>query len=167
MKKIILAFSIIVIVAATGCMTSKISTITPAATNTVTGVVFPAVTNTVTSVNTNNLMLDASVLQGLTAIAVSEAVQRDPSCVQPLKDAQTALDGILNGANTNTTTQVVALLGSGSNPVLVSEISPLIGTLSSLEQTLLNKYGSGVSGQISIALTRAVLAGITVGLAGK
>jgi hypothetical protein len=144
-----------------GCMTSKVTTVTHPTGGTGT------VTNTVTVVNTNNLILDASVIQAAVATGVSVAIQKDPSTIPAFKDAQMALDGVLNGSNTNTTAQVLALLGNDSNPTIASEVTPLISVASSLEQQLLAKYGSGVAGQISLAIAKAVDAGLIVALQGK
>jgi hypothetical protein len=141
-----------------GCLTSKQTSVTQGASG--------PVTNTVTVVNQANLLLDSSVLQGATAIAVSVAVQKDPSVVPALKDAQTALTGILNGASTNSASQILSTLGQSSNPALAAEITPLVGTVSGLEQSLLAKYGTNVTGQITIALAKAVNAGFATGLAG-
>jgi hypothetical protein len=137
-----------------GCLTSKTTTTNPT-TGTVT-------TNTV--VNQANLLLDTSILQGATSIAVSVAVQKDPSVVPALQNVQVALTGILNGANTNTTSQVLAVLGKSSNPTLVTEITPLINTVSGLEQSLLAKYGTNVSGTITLAIAKAVDAGLIASL---
>ena len=146
----------------TGCVTSKV--VTPASTNALTGVVIGATTNTI--VNTNNLLIDASVFQGVVATAVSVVVQKDTNAIPILKDAQMALDGILNGANTNTVGNIIAVLGKNSNPTIASEVGPLVATFSALEQNLIAKYGTSVGGQITLALTKAGLAGLTVGLAG-
>lgn len=156
LKTLTLTFATITLVSFTGCLTSKQVTTNPNGTST---------TNTV--VNQANLLLDTSVLQGATAIATSVAIQKDPSVIPALKDTQVALNGILNGSNSNTTTQVLGLLGTNSNPVLAAEITPLIGTVSGLEQTLLAKYGTNVAGQISIAIAKAVDGGLVVGLNGK
>jgi len=134
-----------------GCVTSK--TTAPNGATTIT-------------VNTNNLALDAAVLQSATAIAVSVAIQKDPGAIPALKDASTALTGILTGANTQNTAQLLQTLGASNNPTLAAEITPLIGTASALEQQLINKYGSSVGGQIALAITKAVAAGFAIGLAG-
>jgi hypothetical protein len=141
------------VVAPTGCVT------TPASTNSVTGVVTPV------GVNTNNLAIDAAVINGLVATAVSIVVQKDPHAIPALRDAQMALGGILNGANAGTPNQIIGLLGKNSNATIAAEIGPLINTLSALEQSLLNKYGQTASGQIVIAITRAIYGGFAVGLA--
>lgn len=138
-----------------GCVTSKVQTPGPNGT-----------TITTTVVNTNNLNLDAAVLQGATAISVSLLVQKDPSTIQPLKNAHVALDGILNGANQMTTQEVLTMLKASGNPQLSAEVTSLVQTASSLEQTLLAKYGAEVGGQIAVAVTRAVDAGLIIGLAG-
>jgi hypothetical protein len=168
MKMRIMAVTAMVLAAGlfAGCMTSKTTTVTPGGT-TAGGVVFGPVTNTVTTVNEANLALDCGVLQGLVAAGVSIVVQKEPGSIPALKDAELALDGILNGANTNTTAQALALLGSNSNPVLASEITSLMQVGSALEQKLLAKYGQSVTGEISLALTKAVYGGLVIGLAGQ
>jgi len=149
----------------TGCLTSKTTTVTPGSTNSL-GVVTSPVTNTVTTVNTVNLTLDASVLQAVTATAVSIAIQKDPAAAPILQNVATALGGILNGASTNTTAQVIALLGSNNNnAAIATELGPLINIVSAEEQTLLSKYGLTVSGQITLAIAKAVDSGFIVGLA--
>lgn len=151
----------------TGCMTSKTTTVTPGGTNSVTGAGYLPVTNTVVTVNQANLTLDCGVLQGITAGAVSVVVAKEPGSIPALKDAAVALDGILNGANTNTTAQVIGLLGGNANPVLNTEVTSLLSTVSALEQQLLAKYGPMVGGQIALAITRAVSEGLVTGLAGQ
>lgn len=143
-----------------GCVTSKVSTVTPTATG--------FVTNTVTVVNTNNLTLDAAALQAATAVSVSLVVNnpKNAAMIPALKDAQIALDGILNGSNATTTTQVLTLLQANSNPALSQEITSLLSVVSAFEQSVLAKYGPSVAGQIGLAVTRAIDAGLIVGLTG-
>lgn len=136
-----------------GCMTSQVQTPGPKGT-----------TTTVTVVNTNNLALDASALQAVTATTVSLVVAKYPSTTNEFRTAHIILDGVINGSNPQTTAQVLSMLKASSNPVLASEISSLIGSLSAAEQTLLQKYGAEVAGQIALALARAVDAGIVVGI---
>ena len=62
--------------------------------------------------------------------------------------------------------QTTKLLGANGNPALAQQVTPLIGQVSVLEQQLLAKYGQGVTGQISVAIAKAVYNGIVVGLAG-
>ena len=138
-----------------GCMTSKVITTSP------TGVV---TTNTI--VNTNNLQLDCMLIEGAAAFGVDEAIQQDPTLREPLQATQTALDGVLYGINPATSNQCLELLGAGNNPVIAAQVTPLIGMASSLEQTLLAKYGGGVGAQITIAITRAIDAGFVKGLGG-
>lgn len=175
MKKIVplLIFAILALGALAlvpGCMTSKITTVTPGGTNDQ-GVAFAPSTNTVTIVNTNNLQLDASIIKrGTAAILVGvlkiPAVQKDTAVIPALKDAQTALNGILDGSNSQTTQQVLDTLGQSSNQALASQIGPLIDFASAGEQALIAKYGSGpVAGQISVAVARAVRDGLTTALA--
>jgi len=136
-----------------GCVTRSVTTVSPA-----------GVTNTVTLVDTNALALDAAVLEGATAISVNLIVQKDPAVVPALKDAQLALNGVLNGSNAQTTQQVLNLLKAGNNPAVASEVTSLVGVVSSLEQKLLGNYGAEAAGQITIALARAALGGIITGL---
>lgn len=148
------------IAALTGCLTSKTQTVTTNPNGTFS-------TNTVTTVNQANLALDSAGLQSLTSISVSLLVNKDPGLVAPLRDAQTALDGILNGSNPQSEAQVVAMLNAKGDKDLTTEITQLQQAVSQLEQDLLKKYGATVAGEVSVALTRAVERGLRVGLAGK
>ena len=138
----------------TGCVTSKRQVVTN------------GVTNTVVVVNEANLAFDAAGLQAATAVAVNAVLARDPSAVGPLKTAQTVLAGVLNGTSPQTTAQVIALLKAQNNSALNQEMTTLVGEISALEQKLLAQYGATVAGEISVALTKAVYSGLTVGLAG-
>lgn len=150
-----------------GCMTSKTSTVTGTSTTNAAGVVTTIyATNTVTTVNQANLDIDALGLQSIVSIAVTVTVQKDPGALQPIKDIQAALTGIINGANTNSVTQILAVAGQ-NNAALQAEIAPLVTQASAFEQNLIVKYGTQVGGQISLAMAKAALAGIGVGLAGK
>ena len=139
----------------TGCLTSR--------TQTVSG----GVTNTIVTVNAANLALDSAGIEAVTSIAVSTVVAKDPSVIPALKNAKTVLDGILNGSSPQTTAQVLAMLQAQNNASLSNEITSLVSSVSTLEQNLLAKYGESVAGQISVALTKAISAGLAVGLAGK
>ena len=149
-----------------GCMMSKTTNVTTGGLGT-NGVPFGPVTNVVITVNQANLTLDCGVIQGIAASAVSIVAQKDPNSVPVLKDIELALGGILNGADTNTTAQAIALLGKNNNPVLAIEMTSLINTMSALEQQLLAKYGQKVGGQIALAISQAVYGGFVIGLAGK
>ncbi|HEV2350837.1 MAG TPA: hypothetical protein VG028_13430 [Terriglobia bacterium] len=149
-----------------GCMTRKVTS-TNVTGDAVTG--FTTNTVTITQVNTNNLILDSAVFQGAVAIGVTAAISathQDPGVISALKNAQTALDGVLNGSNPETTAQVLTMLKANGNPALVQEINSLIASASALEQDLLVKYGAGVAGQITTALARAADAGLVVALEG-
>jgi hypothetical protein len=138
----------------TGCVTSKVAQVNPTT----------GVTNFVTVVNQENLDLDAAVLQGAVSVAVVQ-VAKNPQAVAALTNAHVALDGILSGVNQQTTAQVVALLKVGGNEALSAQVDTMLKVISALEQKLLAKYGASVSGQIAVALTKAVNAGIVIGLA--
>ena len=165
MIKVVTAVGISIFVGSilVGCMTSKSTVATPASTNSV-GVVTPGTTTTVTTVNTNNLTIDAAVIQGVVATAVSVAVQKDPSVIPALQIAQASLGGVLNGSDASTPGQIMALLGKNGNATIQAEITPLVSVVSGLEQQLLAKYGQGVAGQITLAIAKSVYAGLSVGL---
>lgn len=159
--------SVAMLATQTGCLLSHTATVTPGGTNSVTGVYTGPVTNTVTTVNEANLALDSAALEAVASIAVSTVVSKDPSVIPVLKNAHTILDGILNGSNPQTTAQVLAMLKAQNNPTLTSEVNSLIGAANTLEQSLLAKYGQGVAGEITMALAKAINAGLATGLAGK
>lgn len=160
MKKLTAILLAVSAIAFTGCLTSKTQTVTGTA---ATGFS----TNTVTTVNEANLALDSAGLQSMTAISVSMLVNKNAGLVPPLKNAQVALDGILNGSNPQTTAQVLAMLKAQNNADMTTEITSLVTSVSQLEQDLLKKYGASVAGEITVALVRAVDRGLIVGLAGR
>lgn len=146
-----------------GCKTTSAVT---SATNTVTGVV-TLTTNTVQVVDPVALSLAVAGSEGITAIAVTTVVQKDPQAVPVLKDVQLALTGVLTGASTNSTSQVLSTLGKSSDATLSAAMTPIIQQISVLEQGLIARFGAQAGGQITLAIANAVNAGITVGLAGK
>lgn len=154
----ICASGCLVLLALPACMTKKVTAI---ASDPTTGVFS---TNTVTEVDTNNLALDVSVLQGATATAVSILVQKDPAALPALEDAKLAMEGILFGNDTNTTARVLQLTGQTTDPNVQAEIGNLLQLVSGVEQAALQKYGATVGGQISVAVTRAVYAGFLTAL---
>ena len=141
-----------------GCMTTKTPVVTPGVNG------GPPTTNIVVTVNQANLAMDCAGIQAATTIAVSE-VASNQQAVAILTDFNLVLSGIINGANSNSVPQVMALLGKNGNAAIQQEITPLVAAASQLEQQLLNKYGATVSGQITIAIAKAVSNGIAVGLA--
>lgn len=153
-------------VAIGGCMTSRVVTITPGGTNATTGSITGPATNTVTIVNTNNLQLDCLAIQGLAAGATVGARLADTNTIPYLQDAQTAMGGLLNGASEGSTAQILDALGQSGNTNLATAFAPVVAAASSIEQGLLAKYDTSVAGQISVAITRAVYNGISLGLAG-
>lgn len=124
-------------------------------------------TNSDGTVNQANLTLDCSALVGLSSTGFTIALQKDPSLLQPFKDAKTALDGALNGANTNSVSQALAAFNLQNNPTITAEVTPLIQSASSLEQQLVTKYGATTGGQIALAVASAVDKGLTFAVAGK
>src|SRR6516225_393074 len=161
MKKLIVPLIAAAIITA-GCVASRQQVITP---NPVGG---GFTTNVVWVVNTNNLIVDSAAASVVTAVAVNAAIigsHNDANVVQALKNAQTALGGILQGATFQTRQQVVEILRAQGNPALTEQVNQLVDALSSLEQDMLQKYGQTVAGQISVSLTRAVYTGLNTGLA--
>ena len=140
----------------TGCATKTV--VTPATATA------PATTNTV--VNAANLAIDALVVQNVAAIGLPILIQKDPSVLPELKDASLALNLVLNGATTNTLNQVLAALGKSANTNLAATVAPYIVVVNSEQQALLTKYGSGVAGQITLALATAFNNGLTTALVG-
>lgn len=147
----------------TGCVLGKKTTVTTNPNGTFT-------TNTVVVVNEANLALDSAALQAATAIGVNAVriqTKNDPGVIQAMKDAKTALDGILMGASQQTTDQVLALLKANGNPALQQQVTSLVQTISALEQGLLQKYGATVAGEITLSILKSVDAGLAIGLAGS
>jgi hypothetical protein len=145
----------------TGCMTSKQSTVTEATNS---AGVISYQTNVVTVVNQANLDLDCAGIQAATGLAVSMALQKDPAAKPALVNIQTALSGILQGANTNSVKQIATLIGSSTNPAVAANLTPLVSTMSTLEQSLIQKYGASTGGQIGLAIATAISNGINSGL---
>ena len=159
MKKKFTAFLLLAFAAGvfTGCLTSKNQVVTPNSNG-------GFDTNVVTTVNEANLALDSAGLQSLTAIGASLLLQNNEGLRQPLQNADTALDGILNGTNPQTLAQVIAMLKAQNNPQLTAEITSIQAAVSQLEQDELKKWGATPAGEITVALTRAVERGLRVAL---
>lgn len=155
MKKLI-AGALLAAVVTTGCVLSKKQTVTPNGTGGFT-------TNVVTTVNELNLALWTGGTR-LAAAGLTAEFKKDPVAVKALTDAHIALDGILHGANTNTTANVVEMLKSTGNPQLTMETTSFMNSVSKIEQGLLEKYGTTVAGEISVAFTQAISDGIALGL---
>jgi hypothetical protein len=161
MKKVMTATAAILlaVLVTTGCVTSKVSKVDP---NT-------GQTNIVVVVNEANLLLDSAVLQAATAIGINAVriqTKNDPGVIQALKNAKVALDGIISGANPQTTDQVLAILRTNGNAALEQQVSSLVQTASALEQQLLAKYGKSVAGEITVSILKSIDAGLAIGLAG-
>lgn len=114
-------------------------------------------TNTV--VNTNALIIDASVIQGIASAAATTIIAKDPSAKVYLQDYNTAVSGLINGATPSSAGQIVSLWSKSPNPTIAADIAPLVNAVSGFEQGLLAKYGPTVGGQIAIAILKAIGAG--------
>ena len=145
----------------TGCFTEKTVSVTPASTNAA-GVVIAASTNTVTTVNQATLDLDCAGLQLVGTPALIYAIQKDPAARPIVADIQVALQGALNGVDTNVVTQINGLIGGDA--ALQASITPLIQGAAALEQQLLRKYGNVAGVQITEAILRADLNIVTAAL---
>jgi hypothetical protein len=163
MKKIAVFAALIAVVGlSSGCVTSKkIGIVTnPDGTST---------TNITVVVNEANLALDCAAIQAATAVSVNAVriqSKNDPGVISALKNAKTALDGILLGANQQTTDQVLTILKANGNPELQQQVSSLVQTISTVEQALLQKYGTTVKGEITLSILKSIDAGLAIGLAG-
>ena len=158
----LLGLAFVAAFAIVGCVTAKKITTTANADGTFT-------TNTTTVVNEANLALDCAGIQVVTAVSVNAVriqSKNDPNVLNALKNAKVALDGILTGANQQTTAQVLTILKANDNPALQQQVSSLVQTVSALEQSLLQKYGTGVAGEITLSILKSVDAGLAIGLAG-
>lgn len=155
------------VLALTGCLTSKKSTVKETQTTNASGVVSTTfATNSVITVNQAALDLEAGVLQGVTSLAVTITLQKDPAALEPIQDAQTALSGLINGATTNSISQIMEVAGA-KNATLQTELAPLVQQASELEQQLIGKYGATIAGEISLAQAKALNLGITAALPKK
>lgn len=154
---VVLAVGLVVGMAAlVGCATRTVTSTTPAG----------VVTHTV-EVNTNNLALDCTGVQALTMVATIAVTVQDPSAEPELRMAQVSLTAALKGADSNTVAMATAALGNSTNAVMKAQMGKIIGSMSSLEQSLLAKYGPTVAEQILLAIAGAVCDGMTAGLAGE
>ena len=100
------------------------------------------------------LAVDATVAIGLPAIA-----QADPATVPAIQDAYVALNGVVNGANTNSASQVLALIGQkAQNPAVGALVSNVVSKLSSWEQAEVGKLGTNQWGTIVLAEARTAVA---------
>jgi hypothetical protein len=113
-----------------------------------------SVTNTV--VNTNNLANDCADLEALSAGACTLTLALDKSALPIFQDYVNAESQIINGANSNTASQVLSAFGKSSNTILNNAIAPLVSLANAREQALLAKYGPTIAGQIAIAITKAI-----------
>jgi hypothetical protein len=100
------------------------------------------------------LAVDAAVSIGLPAIA-----QADPTTVPAIQDAYVALNGVVNGANTNSASQVLALIGlKAQNPAVSALVSNVVAKLSIWEQDEVGKLGTNQWGTIVLAEARTAVA---------
>ncbi len=152
---------------ALACVTSKvISPATPASTNAHGVVIAAAAATTNIVVNQANLAVDCLVLQVSTAMAVSLAAEKEPAAVPALQVTSQVLSAIASGANTtNTSAQIIALLGGTSSAPEFAAVAALVAESNSLRTALLAKYGSTVAVQIGTAIDSALATGFSDGLA--
>lgn len=159
MNKIISSIGLALILC--GCATTKTTSVT-SSTNALGQTI--QTTNVVVAVNQANLALDCAGIQAATGLAVSIALQQDPSARADVLNVQATLNGILKGADSNSVAQITSLLKSSGNAAVTRNLAPLVSQASSLEQSLVAKYGTTVGGQIALAVANAINAGITSGL---
>jgi hypothetical protein len=145
------------LVAMVGCVTKTTTTVTPGLNGA------SPVTNTVTTVNTNNLDIDCMVLQLVGTPSLIYALEKEPSARPIVVDIQIALQGALNGADTNVTATITGLVGGDA--ALDASITPLIQGASALNQQLLAKYGDKNAVIIGLAILRSDLDIVNAALA--
>jgi LysM repeat protein len=159
MKKIAVFAALIAVVALTpGCLTSKKQVVTG---TTATGFT----PHTVVTVNQAVLDADCLVVKVVATQATQRLAAKGGGTVQTLRDIETALNGIISGANTGSAGQVIKLIGVKPNDTATAdEVTQLVKDLSDYEQSLIQKYGATVAGQISLAIAKAVYAGMAAAL---
>jgi hypothetical protein len=121
------------------------------------------------TVNTNNVIADAAVLQGLTTTGARLALadtKVGPQARVIMGDINLVIAGVLSGANTNSPTQIAALINgtAAQDAALAADIAPAVNFLSGLEQGAIARYGSANWAIIGTAFLKAVGAGITSAL---
>ena len=88
-------------------------------------------------------------------VGIPIAAQYDPSIVPDLHIAYMSLNGVLNGASTNSASQVIALIGkSATNAATASAISNLVSSLSKWEQPYIAAHNTNafvIEAQVAVA----------------
>lgn len=144
------------------CVASRVTSVTPASTNMVTGAVTPSTTNTVLVVNQGNLALDCAVLKLMGIPAVTYALSKNPGVRPILVDIQMALRGALHGTDSNIVATITGFVGK--DQLLDAELTPLIQAASGLRGQLIAKYGDKAGVQISLAILQTDLDIVTAAL---
>ena len=134
------------------CLTKQTTTVT-SVTNSVGQVTL--VTNVTTTVNQAQLNIDCAALQLVGTPAVTYALTKDPSVRPIIVNIQVAINGALNGADTNVIKTVQGFIGK--NQALDDQLTPLIQAASDLRGQLLAKYGTNNAVIISKAILQADL----------
>lgn len=140
----------------TGCLLHKVTTVTGDAAS-------GFVTNTTTVVDDVVLEGYCAGLQLVGTPAVTYALSKDPSAKPIVQDIQMALNGALNGADSNVVATVEGFLGK--NQALDDQLTPLIKAASDLRGRLLAKYGDKAAVQITTAILRTDLSIVNAALA--
>ena len=123
-----------------------------------------------TVVNTNAVIADAAVLQGLTTtgcrLALADPKVNGFQVRGILADINLVISGVISGANTNSPAQIAALINgkASQDAALAADIAPAVNFVSGLEQNALARYGSQNWAIIGEALLKAVGEGINAAL---
>ncbi|MBU6231586.1 hypothetical protein KGP36_02865 [Patescibacteria group bacterium] len=119
-------------------------------------------TNVVVSVNQTALSFDCLAVQAVVSLGAQQVVQHDPNSTAVIHDIERALSSTLSGANHADASTIIGLVGaSNASPVTQSQITQLVQYVSNAEQALIQKYGVTVAGQVTLAIVKSVLAGLT------
>ena len=132
-------------------------------TNVVNGVTNVTTVTNVT-VNQATLAVEELATQGGVAALVTALIDKDPKAVPAIQDLQITLNGVLNGASTNSTAQLVATWQKKQDPALVAELTPLVNLFSSAEQNVVTKLNTSPQGQVAFALAQSGESGVTMAL---
>jgi hypothetical protein len=115
-------------------------------------------TNGVVTINPVVFNAECAAITGTVAIGLPLLTQYDPKIVPDLHIAYEALNGIVNGASTNSASQIIGLIGkTGTNAAVASQITSLTASLSNWEQAEIKKYGATATGTVVLGEAQAAI----------
>lgn len=119
-------------------------------------------TNVTFSVNSVVLDGECQALGWVGTPLLSQELKANAAARPIVIDIQTALQGAINGADTNIQATIQGLLSQ--NASVQKQFTPLIQGADNFRAALILKYGSTVAGEITLALLREDLAIVTAAL---